>query len=214
MCWKNDLRQPWIKKISTIMFYEHIWMELTYLMASSSFVNTLRTLEFVSQCELHPWTPDSYINCLLLNYMRRSTRHCKIKERIYDWSPDILISPNYVHVYLFASQEKDNSILWLSPKSLVWLLNFFQPAYTPTEHYASSTSNASSIWPCLTPLLLSLSSLALISVGATDFMLASLCHFINTKASVIFSWDKFDHVIPLLKTAMAAHFMRNQSWFQ
>ena len=130
MCWKNDLRQPWIKKISTIMFYEHIWMELTYLMASSSFVNTLRTLEFVSQCELHPWTPDSYINCLLLNYMRRSTRHCKIKERIYDWSPDILISPNYVHVYLFASQEKDNSILWLRPKSLVVFdssISFIQP---------------------------------------------------------------------------------------
>ena len=33
------------KKILTIMFYECIWMELTYLMVSSSFINILRTLE-------------------------------------------------------------------------------------------------------------------------------------------------------------------------
>ena len=148
-------------------------------MASSSSIKILRTLEFVSQCPLYSWTPDSYINCLLLNYMRRSTRHCKIKEQIYDWTPAPYFSKLFPYIP-FPISGKGNSILWLRPKSLDIFdssISFIQPTL-PQSIMLAQHQNTSSIWPFLTPLLLSLSSLALISVGATDFILASLCHFI------------------------------------
>lgn len=90
----------------------------------------------------------------------------------------------------FLISGKGNSILWFRPKSLVIFdssISFIQPTL-PQSIMLAQHQNTSSIWPFLTPLLVSLSSLALISVGATDFMLASLCHFVIQRPA----WSFYD----------------------
>lgn len=100
----------------------------------------------------------------------------------------------------FLISGKGNSILGSGRKAeaIFDSISLSSSLYS-SEHYASSTSKYFQYLTIPHSSLVSLSSLALISVGANDFMLASLCHFIIQRPAWSL-WYKFDHVTPLLKT--------------